>query len=215
MYRVFVHAASRSSTGFLSVAVAVTNIAEPPKYASASTTREVPENSAAGVDVGAPVQASDDAGDTLTYTLAGTDAASFAIDSATGQIQTTSGVTYDHEAKSSYTVTVTATDGSTSPQSATTSVGISVANLNDAPAFPATETGLRTVDENVPAGTAIGAAVVATDQDRDTLSYTLTGSDAERFVIDQEHRPDPGKVRCDLRLRRPARIRRDRKRQRR
>ena len=185
VYRVFVHAASRSSTGFLPVAVAVTNIAEPPKYASASTTREVPENSGAGVDVGAPVQASDDAGDTLTYTLEGTDAASFAIDSATGQIQTTSGVTYDHEAKSSYTVTVTATDGNTPPQSATSSVRITVANLNDAPAFPATETGLRTVDENVPAGTAIGAAVVATDQDRDTLRYTLTGSDAGRFVIDQ------------------------------
>ena len=168
VYRVFVHAASSSSTGFLPVAVAVTNIAEPPKYASASTTREVPENSAAGVDVGAPVQAIDDAGDTLTYTLKGTDAASFAIDSATGQIQTRSGVTYDHEAKSRYTVMVTATDGNTSPQSATTSVTITVANLNDAPAFPTTETGLRTVDENVPASTPIGAAVVATDQDRDT-----------------------------------------------
>ena len=49
--------------------------------------------------------------DTLEYSLEGTDAASFDIDSTSGQIQTKSGVTYDHEAKDSYSVTVKADDG--------------------------------------------------------------------------------------------------------
>ena len=52
-----------------------------------------------------------DASDTLTSSLEGTDAASFAIVSASGQIQTKSDVTYDHEAKDRYAVTVKADDG--------------------------------------------------------------------------------------------------------
>ena len=56
-----------------------------------STTREVAENTAADMNIGAPVAARDvDRGDTLTYTLGGTDAAmvSFDIDEDTGQLKT-------------------------------------------------------------------------------------------------------------------------------
>ena len=83
-----------------------------PVFADASATREVPENSGPGTDVGAVVTATDADSDTLTYSLEGTDAASFAIDSGTGQIKTVTGVTYDHEAtQNSYAVTVKADDG--------------------------------------------------------------------------------------------------------
>ena len=83
-----------------------------PSFLMESSTREVAENSAAGVDVGGPVTATDtDTGDTLTYTLEGTDAASFTIVSASGQIQTETGVTYDHELQPEYSVTVKADDG--------------------------------------------------------------------------------------------------------
>ena len=51
-------------------------------------TREVAENSAAGTDVGDPVEASDGEGDVLTYTLGGAAADSFDIDVATGQLRT-------------------------------------------------------------------------------------------------------------------------------
>ena len=45
--------------------------------------------------------------------------------------------------------------------------------VNNAPAFPATETGMRTVVENTAAETAIGAAVAASDPDTaDTVTYT-------------------------------------------
>ena len=67
------------------------------------------ENTGAGENVGAPVTATDaDQEDTLTYKLSGTDAPSFSIVPASGQIQTKAAL--DYEAKSTYTVTVTATD---------------------------------------------------------------------------------------------------------
>ena len=77
----------------------------------ASTTRSVAENTAAGENVGTAVAATDDDSDTLTYTLEGTDAASFDITPTSGQILTKSGVTYDFETTPSYSVTVTVSDG--------------------------------------------------------------------------------------------------------
>ena len=76
-----------------------------------STTRSVPENTAAGTAIGGPVAAIDsDRGDqeTVVYTLGGADMASFAIDSATGQLSTSAPL--DFETKSEFMVTVTATD---------------------------------------------------------------------------------------------------------
>ena len=80
-----------------------------PTFASTSTSRSVAEDSDVGTSVGAPVTATDaDQGDTLTYTRGGADAGSFSINSSSGQISTAA--VLDYETKSSYTVTVTATD---------------------------------------------------------------------------------------------------------
>ena len=58
-------------------------------------------------NVGAVVTATDtDTGDTLIYSLEGTDAAKFGIVSSSGQIRTKVGENYDREAKDSYSVTV-------------------------------------------------------------------------------------------------------------
>ena len=53
-----------------------------------TTTRSVPENTAANTNIGPAVSATDTDNDTLTYTLGGTDAAAFSIVSTTGQLQT-------------------------------------------------------------------------------------------------------------------------------
>ena len=72
-----------------------------PAFSSSNVFRSIAENTAAGRNVGDAVEATDDdAGDTLGYTLGGTDAASFDIVPTTGQIRTRAGVTYDHEARS-------------------------------------------------------------------------------------------------------------------
>ena len=83
----------------------------------ASATRSIEENLGSDTDtsarnVGDPVAATDaDSGDTLTYSLEGTDAAKFDIDSSTGQIKTKVGQNYDHEGDGTLSVTVSVTGG--------------------------------------------------------------------------------------------------------
>ena len=109
-----------------------------PAFAAATAARSVAENSAAGANVGAVIPAATDAdGDSLTYTMGGTDAASFAFNASTRQITTRAGVTYDHEAKSSYTVTVTASDDTDSD---TVTVTITVTDVAEPPIAPAAPT---------------------------------------------------------------------------
>ncbi len=108
---------------------------EAPTFADSSVTLLVAENTVAGADIGNPLTAADpDAGDTLTYTLGGTDQAHFAIDSASGQLQTKEAL--DYEDQSSYSVTVTATDGG--GLTASIAVTIEVTDVNEPPAGPTT-----------------------------------------------------------------------------
>ena len=172
----------------IDVTITVTDFEEPPmladttdpEFASATTTRSVAENTAAGEDIGDPVEATDLDGDTLTYTLGGDDAASFDIDAATGQLMTKAEL--DFETAESHTVTVTASDGTEDGTDATITVTVMVTDENDAPEF-ASATATRSVAENTAAGENIGAPVAATDDDGDTLTYTLGGDDAASFDI--------------------------------
>ena len=97
-----------------SIAVSIEATAAPPNRApvfseGASTTRSVREDAATGTNVGSPVTATDaDTGDTRTYSLEGTDAASFDIVTSSGQIQTRAAL--DASTKATYSVTVRATD---------------------------------------------------------------------------------------------------------
>ena len=153
-----------------------------PAYAAATATVSVSENTAANTNIGSPVTAADsDAGDTLTYTLGTTaDDSHFAIDSATGQLQTQGAL--DYEGQRSYTVTVTATDGG--GLSASIAVVINVTDVNEPPAY-AGASATVSVAENTAAGTDIGDPVVAADSDAgDTLTYTLgTTADDGHFGI--------------------------------
>ena len=107
-----------------------------PVFDPATAEREVPENSAAGTNVGAVIpEATDaDSGDTLTYSLEGTDARSFAFNASTRRITTRENVTYNYEAKSSYSVRVKASDGT---DSATLAVTIGLTDVAEQSARPA------------------------------------------------------------------------------
>ena len=61
--------------------------------------------------------------------------------------------------------------------------GTAMLRRNQRPRFPSTETGLRSVDENTLPGRAVGAAITATDEENDTLTYSLAES-AAAFTID-------------------------------
>ena len=86
------------------------------------------------VDVGAPVTATDADGDTLTYSLEGTDAASFSIVSSSGQIRTEHAFVFDREVKASYSVTVKADDSNGGTD--TIAVTINVDNAVEKPRAP-------------------------------------------------------------------------------
>ena len=176
-YMVTVTANDGEYTATIDVTITVTDVNEAPEFAGTTAERVVAENTAAGENIGAPVAATD-ADDTLAYVLGGPDASSFGIDTATGQLMTKSAL--DYGTKSSYMVTVTATDGE---YTATIDVTITVTDVNEAPEF-AGATADRMVAENTAAGENIGAPVTATDADADTLTYGLRGPDAGSFDID-------------------------------
>ena len=83
---------------------------EDPEFAAETATRTIAQGTAAGENIGAPITATDaDTGDTLEYSLGGTDANSFAIDDVSGQLQTTAAS--EALAEGPYEVTVIARDG--------------------------------------------------------------------------------------------------------
>ena len=102
---------------------------------TAPAARSIAENPGSGANIGAPVAATDvDTGDTLRYSLGGTDASSFTIVSTSGQLRTKSGVAYNFEAKSGYSVTVRATDGTHTPtNTATIAVTITLTDVDEPP----------------------------------------------------------------------------------
>ena len=137
-YAVRVRASNNEGWGpWSDAAVAATAGAAPapanqaPAFSAATATVSVAENTAANTNIGSPVTAADpDDGDTLIYTLGTTaDDGHFAIDSASGQLQTKGAL--DYEGKASYSVTVTATDGG--GLSASIQVTITVTDVADTP----------------------------------------------------------------------------------
>ena len=154
-------------------------INQAPVFIATTTTREIAENTRAGVNIGSPVQAVDANNDTLTYTLRGTDAASFSIERTTGQLKTLAALNY--ETKSVYRVSVVAGDGRLE---GTIQATINITDVNDAPTF-ATDSTTRSIGEGTPANQNIGAPISATDEDSaDTLTYRLIGIDAASFSIE-------------------------------
>ena len=161
-----------------------------------AVSRSIAENSAAGSNVGAAVTATANSAYTYTYSLDGTDKSKFSIGSSTGQITVKSGTSLDYETKTSYSVTVkvavaAASQGNANAQSLdpnapgnyTIPVTINVTDVNEGPTF-SDDTTTRSIAENSASGTNIGAAVTAgTDPEGDTLTYSLTGTDASTFDI--------------------------------
>ena len=127
----------------------------------------VNENATANTVVGS-VTARDLDGDSLTYSVGGTDAAGFKevfdLDASTGEITVKSGASIDYESDSSYSITVSATDGedasgaaeSEAMTDATVSVRIRVTNLD--------EPGTVTLSQATPR---VGSALLATLDDPD------------------------------------------------
>ena len=164
----------------IDVTISVTNVNEAPSFATTTATRSVAENTASNTNIGSAISATDPDNDTLTYTLGGTDAAAFRINTNNGRLKTRTAL--DYEAKSSYAVAITASDGELTD---TIDVTINVTDVdeNRAPSFTEGNRTTRSVAENTDSGVNIGSAVGASDPDNDTLTYTVGGADAAAFRI--------------------------------
>ncbi len=187
-------------------------------------TRSVAENTAPGKNVGRPVSATDADADILFYELLNTPDledehgdARFTIDSASGQIRVgkplgaDAGEPEDEDATAlwggaappgedagdalngEYILRVRASDPSTS--SATVSVIVTVANVNEAPAFDEdAPAALRVTEVAVPPVITVGDSGIpvdvdtyaATDQDGDdtTFTYSVSGADSDVLAFD-------------------------------
>ena len=119
------------------VTITVTNVNDAPTFTEGnSAIRAVAENTRMKTTIGAAVSASDEDGDTLSYSLGGTDSASFSIVASTGQLKTKAAL--DYETKNSYSVTVAVSDGNSGSDSI--AVTINVTNVDEPGAVSLTTT---------------------------------------------------------------------------
>ena len=103
-----------------------------PAFTDTTLMRNVAENTAADTNIGAAIPAAADVdGDTLTYTMEGTDAASFTFDATATTRQIKTKAALDFENKNSYSVTIKADDGNGGAD--TVDVTISVTNVDETP----------------------------------------------------------------------------------
>ncbi|GAA5497576.1 hypothetical protein Rhal01_03772 [Rubritalea halochordaticola] len=110
-------------TDSATVTINVTNENEVPFLAGFNAT--VTEDAVVGTIIGSVVGTDPDAGDVLTYEIVSGSNGAFAIDSATGEITTATGL--DYETVTGYTLSVKATDAG--GLSATAQVVVSVSNV--------------------------------------------------------------------------------------
>ena len=149
------------------MAITVTNVNEAPVITSAATA-SVAENTLTAYT---PVASDPDAGTTLTYSLSGTDAALFNINSGTGVVTFKTAPNFesptDAGGNNVYDITVSASDGSLTTSQ---NVAITVTNVNEAPVFSAT------------------AGVLTLVTNANTANATITGGEGflARYFIDPE-----------------------------
>ena len=192
-YVVKVTATDRNGSDTITVTINITDVNEVPMFSEAMDggvnriQRSVPENSAVGTNIGDPVSAidPDEAGAALTYSLNGSNAGMFEIDSGTGQLRTK--MVLDYEAFDSeprgYSTNVHASDGE---MFAETEVWVNIEPVNEfTPIFVEGDVAIREIHEKEDVGTNVGEPVSATDRDMgDVLEYSLTDIDPDVFEID-------------------------------
>ena len=180
VYQVTLHAADpKGGVSSIVLSITVLQLTVPVFGEGTAATRTVPENSPVDTIVGFPVLANDPDGDTLAYSLSGTDKLAFRVDAGTGQIRTRE--ILDREIRPTYRVEVGVEDGRGGQDSI--DVNIEVSDVNEPPIFSSLISADFIVGENSPSGTAVGEPFMALDPEEDRLAYFLSGDDASAFEI--------------------------------
>ena len=180
---IYAHSSDGSSAS-ASFPVNITDVNEAPVFASTSGSANAPENS---TEVFYTASASDeDAGASITYSLAsgGADNDLFNLNTASGGLSFKAAPDYetflDSDNDGVYQVTISASDGSLSSGN-DLQLAVSVSDVNEAPTI--TSATSASTPENTESTTTIYTAS-ATDPENDTLTYSLSGTDKDEFIID-------------------------------
>mgnify|MGYP000846254183 FL=1 len=159
---------------------AITNVNETPVVDASTTEFSIAEST---TSVGTISASDQDSGSTISFSLATGDSAIddglFAIDSETGAISFLSPPNFespgDKDADNIYNFTVIASDGSLSSSQA---MSVTITDINEGPVFSSIASAQSYVENS---GSTI--SVIASDVDSSSLSYTLSGADASKFIV--------------------------------
>jgi hypothetical protein len=159
------------------VTVNLNNMNEPPIIGAQSFT--VNENSANGTVVGTVI-ARDPEGTALTFSiLSGNTSNAFILDAITGVLRVNNSSVLDFEARTSFSLSVQATDVTGLSKAAAVTVNLN--NVNEPPVIGARA---FSINENSANGTVVGT-VLASDPERTALTFSiLSGNTSNAFVID-------------------------------
>ncbi|MDP3839451.1 MAG: cadherin domain-containing protein, partial [Methylococcales bacterium] len=154
-----------------------------PTITSSATATAINENSGAGqvIYTATSTDVTDYVSGTTAYSLSGTDAALFTINSSTGAVTLTTNPNF--EAKASYSFNVVATDAANNASSK--AVTLAINNLDEvAPTITSSATATA-INENSGAAQVIYTATSTdvTDYVSGTTAYSLSGTDAALFSI--------------------------------
>lgn len=122
------------------------------------------------------ISASDADGDTLIYSITGTDAADFSVNSSTGVV--TFVTNPDFETKSTYEITAAVSDGVDSDEQ---NVSVTILDLAEVPIISATT---LSIDENMAGSSNVGSMIISSHGDSIITSFSLSGTGYTNFSID-------------------------------
>jgi hypothetical protein len=159
------------------ITITVADVNEAPTLIASLAFNAFQENTATGTAI-ASSSVSDPESNAITFNLSGDGSELFAIDEE-GNVTLVGSL--DYETTPSYTLTITASDG-TNSVSETITFGID--DINESPTLASTLAN-SSIYETAAAGTTI-ATSSASDPESSTITYTLSGDGSELFAIDEE-----------------------------
>jgi hypothetical protein len=159
------------------IAITVADVNEVPTLIASVAFNAFQENTATGTAI-ASSSVSDPESNAITFTLSGDGSELFAIDEE-GNVTLVGSL--DYETTTSYTLTITASDG-TNNVSETITFGID--DINESPMLASTLAN-ESIDETTATGTAIASSSVS-DPESNAITFTLSGDGSELFAIDEE-----------------------------
>ncbi|XP_078609705.1 protocadherin Fat 4-like isoform X2 [Branchiostoma floridae x Branchiostoma japonicum] len=173
------------------VTVLIADVNEVPEFLSLPRTVRIEEDAAPGTVFNLLNAAFDqDVGQSLTYTI---NPASTVFSISGTNVETIAAL--DYETTTSYNLTIEVADDGTTPLTATSTLTVSIVDVNDQSPIYATTTctgigGSGSVNDDASVGSAISfpftaCTLTATDADSgDIITYSLSGTDSSYYAID-------------------------------